>query len=110
MSEKKLAAMGITGWPVRDFFRTAWFTPTLSTALVAALDELPAARGRAAVIAAAPNVQSEVQARFTLTPCGCCGHTASAVAPQFQHAVSDAQCHFVLHHFQSFADVTGVAI
>lgn len=64
MNEKKLVAMGITGRPARDFFRTVWFTPTLSTALVSALDELPAARGRAAVIAAAPSVQSEVQARF----------------------------------------------
>jgi hypothetical protein len=64
MNEKKLVAMGITGRPVRDFFRTAWFTPTLSTALVAALDELPTTRGRTVVIAAAPSIQSEVQARF----------------------------------------------
>jgi hypothetical protein len=63
-NEKKLAAMGIEGRPVRDFFRNAWFTPTLATAFVTLLDELPAARGRATVIAAASSVQSEVQARF----------------------------------------------
>ncbi|HVO87755.1 MAG TPA: hypothetical protein VMV45_04370 [Casimicrobiaceae bacterium] len=63
-NEATLASMGITGRPVRDFLRTPSFTPTLSTALVAALKDLSHARGAAAVIAAAPSVASEVQARF----------------------------------------------
>ena len=65
-NEAKLSAMGITGRPVRDFFRTTSFTPTLATALVSALDQLPGAHGRAAVIAATPSIASEVQARFVV--------------------------------------------
>ncbi len=63
-NEAKLVAMGITGRTVRDFLRTPSFTPTLATALVSALEQLPDARGRAAVIAATPSIASEVQARF----------------------------------------------
>jgi hypothetical protein len=65
-NEAKLAAMGITGRTVRDFFRTPSFTPTLATALVSALDKLGDAHGRAAVIAATPSIASEVQARFVV--------------------------------------------
>lgn len=65
-NEAKLKAMGIEGRPVRDFFRTPVFTPTLSTALVLALDALPNARGRAELIAAMPHVTSEAQARFVV--------------------------------------------
>jgi hypothetical protein len=64
MNEAKLAKMGVTGRPVRDFFRNTWFTPTLSTALVAGLEQLPGAGGRAEVIAASASAASEVQARF----------------------------------------------
>lgn len=62
-NEKKLRAMGIEGRPVRDFFRNRWFTPTLQTALVVALEQLPQVEGRDAVISSAVTVQGEVRAR-----------------------------------------------
>ncbi len=65
-NEAKLGTMGISGRPVRDFFRTPAFTPTLATALVLALDALPNVRGRPEVVAAMPRVVSEAQARFVV--------------------------------------------
>jgi len=62
-NERKLRAMGIEGRPVRDFFRNRWFTPTLQTALVVALEQLPQVEGRDAVISSAATVQGEVRAR-----------------------------------------------
>ena len=62
-NERKLGAMGISGRPVRDFFRNRWFTPTLQTALVLALEQLHGVRGRTAVIVDAASVQGEVRAR-----------------------------------------------
>lgn len=62
-NERKLRAMGIAGRPVRDFFRNRWFTPTLQTALVVALEKLPKVRGRNAVIESATGVQGEARVR-----------------------------------------------
>ena len=62
-NERKLQAMGISGRPVRDFFRNRWFTPSLQTALVVALEHLPEVRGRDSVIAAATAVRGEARAR-----------------------------------------------
>lgn len=62
-NEARLRAMGIEGRPVRDFFRNRWFTPTLQTALVAALERLPGVRGRDAVVVAAATVGGEARAR-----------------------------------------------
>jgi len=62
-NERKLRAMGIAGRPVRDFFRNRWFTPTLQTALVVALERLPKVRGRDAVIATATGIQGEARVR-----------------------------------------------
>ncbi|MCC7326059.1 MAG: hypothetical protein IT521_04560 [Burkholderiales bacterium] len=62
-NERKLQMMGITGRPVRDFFRNRWFTPTLQTALVEALDKLPDVRGRETVIVSAATLGGEVRAR-----------------------------------------------
>jgi hypothetical protein len=62
-NERKLQAMGIEGRPVRDFFRNRWFTPSLQTALIVALEQLPDVRGRDAVITAASGVLGEVRAR-----------------------------------------------
>jgi hypothetical protein len=63
-NEAKLARMGMSGRPVRDFLRTPAFTPTLSTALVFALEKLDGVKGRDAVIAAAASAASELQARY----------------------------------------------
>ncbi|MCC6868078.1 MAG: hypothetical protein IT522_04585 [Burkholderiales bacterium] len=79
-NEAKLRAMGISGRPVRDFFRNRWFTPTLQTALVAALEELPNVRGRDAVILAATAVSGEARARSFIG--------AVRMLAQYQHDVA----------------------
>ena len=65
-NEGKLKAMGIEGRPVRDFFRNRWFTPTLQTALVTVLGELPNVRGRDGIVKLAATVQGETRARFLI--------------------------------------------
>lgn len=62
-NEAMLRTMGISGRPVRDFFRNRWFTPTLQTGLVVALHDLGEVPGRDAVIATAATVQGEARAR-----------------------------------------------
>lgn len=62
-NERKLRAMGIAGRPVRDFFRNRWFTPSLQTALVVALEKLDGVSGRESVIEAAIATQGEARAR-----------------------------------------------
>lgn len=62
-NERKLQAMGITGRPVRDFFRNRWFTPSVQTALVQAMEQLPHVQGLETVIQAAIAVQGEARAR-----------------------------------------------
>jgi len=65
-NEARLKAMGIEGRPVRDFFRNRYFTPTLQTTLVGALESLGGVEGRGDVIAFATNAVTEVQARFVI--------------------------------------------
>lgn len=62
-NERMLQAMGIVGRPVRNFFRNRWFTPSLQTALVVALGQLPDVKGRKSVIETATTVQGEARAR-----------------------------------------------
>lgn len=62
-NERRLQAMGITGRPVRDFFRNRWFTPTVQTALVQALEQLPHVQGLESVIQTASALQGEARAR-----------------------------------------------
>jgi hypothetical protein len=66
-NEARLKAMGIEGRPVRDFFRNRYFTPTLQTALVSALDSLGNVAGRGDVMVFATNAVSEVQARYVIS-------------------------------------------
>jgi PAS domain-containing protein len=61
--EARLAGMGIEGRPVRDFFRNRWFTPTLQTGLVGALEKLTDVKGRAAVVDLAARAQGEARVR-----------------------------------------------
>ena len=63
-NEEKLKAMNIAPDVVRAFLRNRWFTPTLQTALVAALAELKGASGRDSVVRAASTIAGEVPARF----------------------------------------------
>ena len=64
--EQKLTAMGVDAGTVRAFVTNRWLTPTLSVPLVENLGQLPAARGRVAVIALASTVESESEARYML--------------------------------------------
>jgi hypothetical protein len=66
-NEARLKAIGIEGRPVRDFFRNRYFTPTLQTTLVSALESLGNVEGRSDVIVFATNAVSEVQARFVIS-------------------------------------------
>lgn len=66
-NEARLKAMGIEGRPARDFFRNRYFTPTLQTTLVSALESLGSVEGRGDVILFATNAVSEVQARFVIS-------------------------------------------
>ena len=62
-NEKALSAMSVEGRAVRDFFRNQWFTPTLQTRLVVALEEMRVP-GRREVIASAAAIPSEEGALF----------------------------------------------
>src|SRR5713101_5119374 len=64
INEQKLAAMGVGADTVRAFVTNRWFTPTLSVPFVEHLAQIPAAKGRAAVVALASTVASEGEARF----------------------------------------------
>jgi hypothetical protein len=63
-NEDRLKKMGISGLPVRTLFRNGYFTPTLQTALVLALEELGEVSGRGEVIAFAARAGSEHEARY----------------------------------------------
>ena len=64
INERKLAAMGVGADTVRAFVTNRWLTPTLSVPFVEHLAQMPAAKGRAAVVALASTVASEGEARF----------------------------------------------
>jgi len=63
-NEQRLKNMGIEGISVRMLFRNPYFTPTLQTALVLALESLGAAAGRGEVIGFAARASSENEARY----------------------------------------------
>ena len=63
-NEARLKQMGIEGLPVRTFLRNSYFTPTLQTALVLALESMGNVAGRDQVIAFAARAASEVEARY----------------------------------------------
>jgi len=65
-NEASLLQMGIPADSVRAFLRNRWYTPTLQTALVAALGTLQAVADRDTVMRAATAVQGEVPARLLL--------------------------------------------
>ncbi len=64
--EQRLGAMGAGSDTVRAFVINRWFTPTQSVPFVEHLAQMPAAKGRAAVVALAGTVASEGEARFML--------------------------------------------
>ena len=63
-NEARLKKMGIEGLPVRTFFRNNYFTPTLQTALVLALESMGNIAGRDQMIVFAARAASETEARY----------------------------------------------
>jgi hypothetical protein len=63
-NEGRLKKMGIEGLPARNFLRNSYFTPTLQTALVLALESLGNVAGRDQAIVFAARAASEVEARY----------------------------------------------
>jgi hypothetical protein len=79
--ELKLAAMGVGANAVRAFVTNRWLTPTLSVPFVEHLAQMPAAKGRAAVVALASTVASEGEARFMLNAVAMAREVASERDP-----------------------------
>ena len=63
-NEARLKAMGIEGLPVRTLFRNNYYTPTLQTALVLALESMGNVAGRGEIIVFAARAVSETEARY----------------------------------------------
>jgi hypothetical protein len=63
-NESQLLGMGVSGRTTRDFLRNRWFTPSLQTALVAALSGMGNVSGVESVIQVASRVQGEAHVRF----------------------------------------------
>ena len=80
-NESRLRAMGIEGRTVRDFFRNRWFTPTLQTALVDALEKLTEVDGRGSAIEAAAQVRGEIGARGLIAALNLLGNYHRKVLP-----------------------------
>ena len=58
--------MGIEGLPVRTLLRNNYFTPTLQTSLVLALESLGNVAGRAEIIGFASRAASDIEARYVI--------------------------------------------
>jgi len=65
-NETRLKKMGIEGLPVRTLFRNSYFTPTLQTSLVLALESLGNVAGRADVVTFASRAASDDEARYVI--------------------------------------------
>jgi hypothetical protein len=63
-NEARLQGMGVSPRTTRDFLRNRWFTPSLQTALVAALSKMGGIAGAESVIQVAAQVQGETHVRF----------------------------------------------
>jgi hypothetical protein len=63
-NESRLLAMGASGRNTRDFLRNRWFTPSLQTAMVAALAKMGTIAGVDSVVQVASQVQGETFVRF----------------------------------------------
>ncbi|MBI5439367.1 MAG: hypothetical protein HY936_10575 [Nitrosomonadales bacterium] len=65
-NEARLKKMGVEGLAVRILFRNSYFTPTLQTSLVLALESLGNIPGHAEVIAFASRAASDIEARYVI--------------------------------------------
>jgi hypothetical protein len=80
-NEERLRQMGVPAETVRAFLRNRWYTPTLQTALVAALQSLQGVSERESVVRAATSIQGEVPARFLLRSVALLGDYHGKEAP-----------------------------
>jgi hypothetical protein len=62
----RLKKMGVEGLPVRTLLRNSYFTPTLQTSLVLALESLGNVSGRIAVVEFASRAASDIEARYVI--------------------------------------------
>jgi hypothetical protein len=62
----RLNTMGIKDLPVRKLLRNKYFTPTLQTSLVLALESLPNVQGRTTVVDFASRAGSDIEARYVI--------------------------------------------
>ena len=77
----RLKTMGIEGLPVRTLLRNRYFTPTLQTSLVLALESLGNIAGRADVIGFASRAASDIEARYVINSVLLLIQHSRAVAP-----------------------------
>lgn len=80
-NEARLRKMGIEGLPVRTFLRNRYFTPTLQTALVLALESMGNVAGREQIIVFAARAASETEARYVNNSVMMLAQYGRAVAP-----------------------------
>lgn len=80
-NEARLKKMGIEGLPVRNFLRNNYFTPTLQTALVLALESMGNIAGRDQVVVFAARAASETEARYVNNSVMMLAHHSRTVSP-----------------------------
>lgn len=80
-STARLEKMGIKDLPVRKLLRNAYFTPTLQTSLVLALESLGNVQGRDAVVAFASRAASDIEARYVINSVAMLSKYSKATAP-----------------------------
>jgi hypothetical protein len=80
-NEARLKKMGIEGLPVRNFLRNNYFTPTLQTALVLALESMGNIAGRDQVVVFAARAASETEARYVNNSVMMLAHHSRSLAP-----------------------------
>jgi hypothetical protein len=80
-NEAKLKQMGIEGLPVRNLFRNPYFTPTLQTSLVLALESLGNVPGRVEVVVFAARAASDIEARYVINSVLLLARHSRTVAP-----------------------------
>jgi len=80
-NEARLKKMGIEGLPVRNFLRNNYFTPTLQTALVLALESMGNIAERDQVVVFAARAASEIEARYVNNSVMMLAHHSRTVSP-----------------------------
>jgi hypothetical protein len=77
----RLKKMGVEGLPVRTLMRNSYFTPTLQTSLVLALESLGNVPGRVAVVEFASRAASDIEARYVINSIGLLTQYSRTVTP-----------------------------